>query len=237
MKNLVFYSKEFEAEVRSELRIYDRPITDEDALLVNELDCSGFTFNSEDRETLCAFKNLELLNINIGLTDFSFLQNFEFLEELSLEFYQGTFDVDLLPLLHNLRSLLISGGSVSSFDFVNTDAFAKLAHLEDLTLHEFGSADLSFLRNMPCLKYFYCGYACRVDHVEAISALENLASLTLIDIKIDDLQFLDALSSEMILDVIGVNVSNDYNIEKFKRFKEVEVSETLINGITVDLII
>ena len=235
MKNLIFHNEEFESEVRNELLIYDRPITEEDALLVYDLDCSNFTFDIEDCETLCSFKNLDWLSINIGFEDFSFLQRLEFLEELSLEFYRKTFDVSLLAPLKNLRSLFISGGDLSNFRFVNTDAFAKLTSLKDLTLHEFGYADLSFLKEMPYLEGFYCGYAIEVSNIDSIASLGNMDSLTLIDIDIKSLAFLDTLKDDMLLDLLGINVTEDYDIERLKRFREVDVSETIINGMAVNM--
>ena len=92
MKELQFFNKEFEAVVRHELLIYDRPLTEDDALLVYDLDCSEFTFGIEDCETLCVFKNLDWLSINVGFENLSFLKEFPKLEELSMEFYRHNFD-------------------------------------------------------------------------------------------------------------------------------------------------
>ena len=49
---LQFDHPEFEYEVRKELEIFDRPITDEDALSVLHLDLSNFDFCIEDLEEL-----------------------------------------------------------------------------------------------------------------------------------------------------------------------------------------
>ena len=48
MKELQFFNKKFEDVVRHELLIYDRPLTEEDALVAYDLDCSEFTFDIED---------------------------------------------------------------------------------------------------------------------------------------------------------------------------------------------
>ncbi len=48
MNELRFYKEDFEDEVRRSLQIYDRPLTEKDALLIYGLDCSNFTFNFKD---------------------------------------------------------------------------------------------------------------------------------------------------------------------------------------------
>ena len=39
MRELLFYNKRFEKAVRNELQIFDRPITEEDALKAEKLSC------------------------------------------------------------------------------------------------------------------------------------------------------------------------------------------------------
>ena len=67
MNELRFFKKDFEDEVRRSLQVYDRPLTEKDALFLYGLDCSNFTFNFKDCETLCMFKNLDRLDITLGL--------------------------------------------------------------------------------------------------------------------------------------------------------------------------
>ena len=52
---LTFYHLEFEQEVRERLNIFDRDITEIDALSVSELDLTNFDFKIEDIETLFFF--------------------------------------------------------------------------------------------------------------------------------------------------------------------------------------
>lgn len=230
MKELYFYKDGFEDAVREELLIYDRPITDEDALLVSDLDCSNFTFDSEDCETLCEFKNLETLCINIGFENLSFLKGLPKLEELAMEFYRHNFDCSYLVPLQNLRSLCVSGGAISDFKFHNFEKLTKLTRLEDLTLHEFGTVNLAALRQMPYLKGFYCGYANNVYNIEAISCLVNLKGLTLIDVTIPNLNFIRTLPDNMILDLCGVNILENVDFTELHRFQEYDLSEIEING-------
>lgn len=230
LKELQFCNKEFEKVVRHELLIYDRPITDEDALLAYDLDCSEFTFDIEDCETLCAFKNLDWLSINVGFEDLSFLKELPELEELSMEFYQHNFDFSYLVPLQNLRTLFVSGGDISDFEFHNFEELTKLPHLEDLSLHEFGAVNLAALRQMPYLKGFFCGYANNVYNIEAISYLVNLEGLTLIDVTIPNLNFMRTLPDNMILDLCGVNILENVDFTELHRFKEYDLSEIEING-------
>ena len=230
MKQLEFVNKSFEKVVRHELLIYDRPITDEDALLAYDLDCSDFIFDIEDCETLCAFKNLDWLDITIGFENMSFLQNLKNLEELTIEFYGDDFDFTYLSLLKKLTSIMVTGGAWSNFNFHNLNAISQLPLLKELTLHEFGSVDLLALKEMPQLKGFYCGYASKVENVSVISNLINLESLILIDFAVDNLEFLDSLSEDLILTLCSIEVVGQVSIEKLKRFKEYDLDEIVANG-------
>ena len=230
MKELYFHKDGFEDAVREELQIYDRPITDEDALLALNLDCSNFTFNSEDCDTLCVFKNLEVLSINVGFENLSFLQGLPKLEELSMEFYRHNFDCAYLVPLQNLRTLFVSGGDISDFEFHNFEELTKLPLLEDLSLHEFGTVNLAALRQMPYLKEFFCGYANDVYNIEAISYLVNLEALTLIDVTMPNLNFMRTLPDKMVLELCGVNILENVDFTELNRFQEYDLSEIEING-------
>ena len=75
-KELKFYNAEFEQVVSHELLVSDRPITDEDALKIFDLDWFDFTFDSRDYEALYAFKNLDYLTINTRADELDFLDSF-----------------------------------------------------------------------------------------------------------------------------------------------------------------
>ena len=49
---LIFHNSEFEREVRNRLNIFDRSITDADALLASELDLTNFCFEDGDVDNL-----------------------------------------------------------------------------------------------------------------------------------------------------------------------------------------
>ena len=229
MKQLNFHNEKFEKVVRNELLIYDRPITEADAILAYDLDCSEFTFNIEDCETLCAFKNLDWLSIKVGFDNLSFLKQLESLEELYVEFYQDNFDFTYLSHLKNLKSLTVSGGDLSDFNLHNFNALTQLPILDNIALHEFGTVDLSALKDMTQLTGFFCGYADKVENIDAISYLTNLDGLTLIDIKINNLDFLESLGNDSIINLTGVTVLEKVDINKFKRFKECSIEESFIN--------
>ena len=221
-KELIFYHPEFEQVVRHELLISDRVITDEDALKVFDLDCSNFTFDSRDYEALFAFENLDYLTINTRADELDFLKKLPLLEELNLETWGGNNMVDFNHFSHleHLRELCVSGGDISDIDYKNLDGLVKLKKLEGLTLHEFGSVDLRPLRRMPWLKGLCCGYANEVYDIDAIAELCNLEALTLIDVEMDNLDFLDKFPDSLIIELCGLRVKQGIDRSKLSRFTE-----------------
>ena len=226
-KELKFYHPEFEQVVRHELLISDRAITDEDALNVFDLDCSNFTFDSRDYEALSAFKNLDYLTINTRADELDFLKALPLLEELNLETWGGNNMVDFNRFSHleHLRVLCVSGGDISDIDYKNLEGLVNLKKLEGLTIHEFGSVDLHPLRSMPWLKGLYCGYANEVFDIEAIATLSNLEALTLIDVKMDNLDFLDNFPDSLVIELCGLKMKTDVDYNKLSRFIEGEFDE------------
>lgn len=227
VRELKFYHSEFEQVVRQELLVSDRPITEEDALKVFDLDCSNFTFDSRDYEALSAFKNLDWLTINTRADELDFLKALPLLEELNLETWGGNNSVDFNHFSHlaQLRELFVSGGDVSSIDYKNLEGLTKLEKLESLTLHEFGTVDLRPLRSMPWLKGLYCGYANKVFDIEAIATLSNLEALTLIDVEMDNLEFLDSFPDSLVIELCGLRVKKGIDHSKLSRFVEGEFEE------------
>lgn len=230
MNELRFYKEDFEDEVRQALQIYDRPLTEKDALHIYGLDCSNFTFIFEDCETLSMFKNLDRLDINIGFEDLSFLSKLQNLEVLSIEFYRDNFDCAYLLPLKKLEIAFISGGDISDFIFHNFEALTKLPNLKDIGLHEFGTVDLSALKDMPHLKAFFCGWADTIYNIEAISNLVNLEHLRLIDVTIPNLDFMRPLPNKMSLELCGINILANVDLEELRRFKECDLDEIEIKG-------
>ena len=227
VRELKFYHSEFEQVVRHELLISDRPITEEDALKVFDLDCSNFTFDSRDYEALSAFKNLDWLTINTRADELDFLKALPLLEELNLETWGGNNSVDFNHFSHlaQLRELFVSGGDVSSIDYKNLEGLTKLEKLESLTLHEFGTVDLRPLRSMPWLKGLYCGYANEVFDIGAIATLSNLEALTLIAVEMDNLEFLDSFPDSLVIELCGLRVKKGIDHSKLARFVEGKFEE------------
>lgn len=223
-KELCFHNEIFETVVRHELSIYDRPILDTDIKELIDLDCSDFTFSDEDCEILMLCEKLELLYINIGADRLAFLERMVNLDKLVLETW-NTVDFNYFSSLRNIRTLVVSGGDVSSIDFKNLEALEQLEYLEDLTLHEFGSADLRPLKKLPNLKNLYIGYANKLYNIDAISSLKCLETLSLISIDIDNFDFLDGLSADTVLLFDSLNVESDIDIEKFSRFEKCDYED------------
>ena len=217
---LCFCDEEFERTVREILSVYDRPLTDADVAAITKLDCSNFGFRSEDLGVLACFKGLRELTVNINADDLSFLQKMPKLESLDMECWSLKEKLDLRALshLHGLRYLFISGGDISDMDILHTEALVGLRALESLGFHEFGTVDLRPLEQMPWLQAFFCGWANGVRHVEAIGALQNLKELTLICFAMKDLDFLEALPSDLKLTLCSLGVEKGIPYEKLKRF-------------------
>ncbi|MBQ8717199.1 MAG: hypothetical protein IJY43_05095 [Clostridia bacterium] len=219
-KELYFCHQEFERTVREALSIYDRPLTDADVAAITELDCSNFSFSSEDLDVLSCFQALRDLTINTNADDLSFLQKMSELEHLDMECWsqKNAFDLRALSHLHKLKYLFISGGDISDMDLLHSEALVGLRELEDLCFHEFGTVDLQPLRHMPWIRTFFCGWANSVKHVEAIGTLQKLKELTLISFAMKDLDFLDALPSDLELELCSLGVEKGIPYEKLKRF-------------------
>lgn len=231
-RQLVFHHHEFELDTREILNILEGPITEEDIKSITELDCSNYTFDHNDIDTLKQFKNLECLYIEIGNVDLSFLSSFRKLKTLDLVYWDrgNILDFNVFTDLPELESLYISGGDISSMTLTNLCALTNHRKLKALHFHEFGTVDLAFLEKMPWIEDFFCGYANEVINVDSIGTLVNLKSLELIDLEMDNLNFLDHLSDEMTLDLCGDEVHSGIDMDKLKRFAEIDICEITVNG-------
>lgn len=231
-KTLVFHHPEFEEEVRQQLQIFDRPIDPSDAAKVTQLDLSNFDFLAEDEPLLENFCHVKILCINTGSEDHSFLQWLPMLETLDMVCWNRRNAVDFRVFRHlkNLAWLFVSGGSSSDIDFLNLGALTDLHSLRNLRLHEFGTVDLKPLEQLPWLTDLFCGYANEVRNVESIGTLKNLKELELVDIKVENLEFLDALPDDLSLELCGVDVRTGFAPDQLRHFAEYDVCEMFVDG-------
>jgi hypothetical protein len=229
---LTFYHLEFEQEVRERLNIFDRDITEKDALSVSELDLTNFDFKIEDIETLFLFSNLISLSINIGEQDSSFWGHFPKLQDLYWCCWGSEINFDVFSNMKDLTSLMVSGGDYSGIKFKGLDSLIKLNHLEELVLHEFGSVDLAPLEVMSQLKRFSLLYTDSAQNIETIGKLCWLESLTLRGLYIDNLDFLDSLPDYMELELCGIEIYSrkELDVLKWKRFKKRDICEISIKA-------
>lgn len=228
---LRFCDKRFEETVRQALNIYDRPVYDSDAALLEKLDC-GFWFDEEDCEALRAFTNLKELSIDGGAWLLPAIGSLSKLEVLYLTGGDDEEGVDFrnfLPLT-SLTTLMVSGGARSDMNLCHLEALTELKNLTDLCLHEFGSVDLKPLENMVWLKRFFCGYAAAVANVEIIRNLVHLEYLELVDFEVEDLCFVEALPETMELTIGGMRIKQKYDLSRLERFKEREMFENTVAG-------
>lgn len=225
--NLLFHNSEFEHEVREQLKIFDRGITDADALLVSELYLLNFDFENKDIDTLIHFKNLKNLSLQIKNTDSSFWSNFSQLKYLCLISLDGPVDFSIFHDMKNLISLTVSGGDYSDIAFENLENLIPLEHLEHLELHEFGSADLSPLASMNSLKSLAVRYPCEVKNIATIGKMTQLERLVLDGLYVENLDFLDMLPDSVELEMCGIEIYGTPHVDvgKWKRFLKRDICE------------
>ena len=200
----------------------------DDIASVTILDFSMIDFEPEYLDALCLFHNLKSLAICIHAEDLSFLSSFPQLEDLDLVCWnkRNCVDFKCFACLKELSYLHVSGGDISNIAYQNLDALTELKHLRDLTIHEFGEVDLAPLAKMPWIERFFCGYANRVIHPEAIGQISGLKELELVDFEVDNLDFLDQLDSDLSLDLCAIRSKDIFRSEQLKRFRKVDISES-----------
>ena len=221
---LQFNHPEFEDEVRTELGIFDRPITEEDALLVSHLDLSNFDFRTEDMETLLFFKNLKNLDANMWHSTPEFWHNFQHIEELYV-CVGNDFDFSSFQNMKNLSYLFVSGGDYSGVVYLNLEALLPLEKLRELHLHEFGSVDLLPLASMPQLRELGLHYANKIHNIDVVGDLSQLEELRLTGLYVDSLDFLDRLPDHVRLEMCGIHIYDGVDPQKWKRFTEHDICE------------
>ena len=176
---LKFYHYEFEQEVRNQLSVFDRPITDVDARMVTELDLTNFSFKDDDVETLIHFCNLKILGIEMEAKDSTFWNCFSELEDLYWCCWGSAIDFKVFANMKNLTSLCVSGGDYSDIEYKNLDALKELKKLSFLELHEFGPVDIAPLGQMTWLKSLALRYSSKVKNIDTIGTMTFLEELCL----------------------------------------------------------
>ena len=227
-----FHNNEFERDIRKQLNRTDEPVYEQDLLGITELDCTNYNFDDRDIDILRRMYNLKSLDICIWNHDLEFLKDLSRLEVLGLVYgnREDRLDFELFSGFIRLKELYVSGGMISGIAYDNLDALIGLTELKTLQLHEFGTVDLSPLRQMPGLEDFYCGYANSVTDIDAVGTLRKLKSLTLIDIEMDNLNFLNNLSDDLYLELCADNIMEAIDWDSFNRFREVDICEMKVNG-------
>lgn len=230
-KEIVFKHDGFEYEVRNELNIFDRPVIDTDLKNITELDLTNFDFCDCDNYILSLCENLESLAIDTCDENLDFLRPLTRLEKFDIVSFPHSnfFDFSHLEHLKKLNMLRVSGGDVSDIDFFNVDALTSLPNLKELHFHEFGGVDLSPLRQMKQLEFFFCGFADEVRNIDALKDLTNLSHLELIDIEVDNLDFLDNFPDDIEIELC-LNVCGNADFTKLKRFTNSDIYEMRLNG-------
>ncbi len=85
---------------------------------------------------------------------------------------------------------------------------------------------------MPQLKAFSLRYSNKVEHIDIIGEMVQLKELILDGLYVDNLDFLDTLPDNIYLEMCGIEIygENNVNVEKWKRFAERDISEIMIKN-------
>jgi len=221
---LVFHNKEFENIVRELLFAFERELTLDDALLVDELDLSDFYFKEEDFETLFLFTNLKTLSINLdsGICARGF-------GDLFWTYWGNPIDFKVFSNMKNLNFLRVFGREDYDIPFKNLDALISLKKLERLELHNFGPVNFSPLSKMTQLKTLALHHNIRLQNISAISDMMQLQELILEHVYIENIEFLDYLPDAIYLNMNHIELlsSTNLDVKKWKRFKKRDIHEIL----------
>ena len=232
---LSFRNPKFENEIRNQLNIFDRAITDNDALLITELDLTCFCMENEDLDLLIYFKNLTDLSLETGNKNILFGNSFPKLESLLWITGRSSVDFSIFSGMKNLTDLTVSGGDYSNITFENLDALISLQKLRELELHEFGASDFAPLKEMKQLKFLSVCYSDKVKNIEAIGAMTHLEKLTLVGLTVEHLDFLDTLPDHIKMEMCDIQISSPetVDVKKWNRVPNRDIGEIKIkvNGL------
>ncbi len=211
MKNVLSFSNiEFEKIVREELKIHSGPISVSDALSIKSLNFAECELSNTDLETLYIFENLE---------------------ELVFEKDKGTIDFIIFTPFKKLKYLIVGGGLMSDVKLINIGVLKTLPDLEYLSIGDFGEIDLDTIGDVKQLKELCIGWGGTAFNCKKLKELTNLTSLELYDIKIKSLGFLNELSTNINLNLGGLEVEEEFDLDSLKRFEKCEHEMLSINGI------
>lgn len=232
LNKLQFHEPCFEEKVRETLNIFDRDLVLADLKELTELDCSEFVMLRNDYAILAECTALRTLYLEAWPDILPVIGAMTQLQELQMTCLEFRYNFDLRTLagLRNLETLFLSGGDWSVMNFLHIEALSELQHLRSLGFHEFGSADLFPLTELPHLDTFFCGWGKDVEHIETVVQLPNLKRLSLIDAEVESMDFLDELDENVFVELCGIRTSREYDIRKLKRFRQRDISELIIAG-------
>lgn len=233
MENVIrFKNRFFESDIRKRINRKEGPVFESDikslTSVIYEWDSWG-----DDTELLYELPKLKELIVETNSIPL-FLNNMPDLEGLDLTFWGSQeFDFKWVSHLEKLKSLCISGGDISSMKLVNEEEITRLTKMTELIFHEFGSVNLEFLKDVNYLTSFYCGYADDVLNIDVIANLQSLKELTLIDIHVDNLDFLNAFGNDLEIELCALWLPEGFDetkLEELERFERCDVCELRIGN-------
>ena len=232
-KAIVFHNEVFEHQIRRKLQKPEGLISETDLQKVTELDCSSGDYDENDIEILTHCSNLDVLYLEIGNVDLSFLRAFRKLKELNLQYYNRDciLDFKVFSDCNDLEYLYISGWDFQDMKYINTESLKKLKNLKEISLIDFDKVDLSFLEDMPWIETVSCGWGRTVEGIDSVRRIDNLKYLDLTDLVLENLNFLKVLPADTELSLGSLNVKDSFDINILNRFKKRDITDITINGV------
>ncbi len=217
-----------------------RILTKDDSKLLDKLtEAESFTFyrgNNFDLNKLKKLKKLKKINlINTTVKDFSLLEQFLYLEELSLnnvtlknnKLSLGKMkklkvlslneskldDISFLSELTNLESLYLQSNKITDLK-----PLANLTKLKELNINGNEVTDITPLADLTNLESLYL-QSNKVKSLTAINKLTNLKNLNLLKNKVEDVAPLENLES---LKTLYLGENKILNYEPLSKLKKIE---------------
>ncbi|WP_338792366.1 COR domain-containing protein [Bernardetia sp. MNP-M8] len=197
-----------------------------------ELDLSGFGLKGTESilHELCNAKHLKFIDISENeLSDISFIQNLNWLEQINFESNRIK-DFSALSNINGLKGLDISSNPVLNYSFLK-----KHSGLEQLYCTNNKVLNIRFLEGLKKIEVLSLGCSIgfngRIINYEVIECLNELKNLSLIIGSIEDINFLKGLTKLEEIDLTLNNICDISPLSNLKLLRKVHMAHNQINNI------
>lgn len=179
------------------------------------LTCSNIT----DLSVLESLVNLEVLDLslNSSLKDIKSLKYLVNLKKLSLS-YTSVENLESLEALVNLEELSLSSYKNEN-KYESLESLNKLTELTYLSISNFESTNLSFVKNMTKLKYL----SLKNGKIQDISDLKNCTDLETLDLEHNEIEDISVLTNIPNIEYLRLGYNSIENIEVLSKLNKLRV--------------